>query len=108
MTASRNSISAFFDSSSHCSAWLQSYGNTIAFDSNGPSTIHNAFAAGTEAPSTVVIEVLGPIDPYRFNMFMADLLAERGTDIKRMSGNLCVQVSQMSLWLTQESGASHQ
>ena len=52
----------------------------------------NISASVTEAQSTVSIQLQGPIDPYRFNMFMADLLAERGSDIKRMYGVLTVQV----------------
>ncbi|KAG2435740.1 hypothetical protein HXX76_006936 [Chlamydomonas incerta] len=33
----------------------------------------------------------GPLDEYRFNMFMNDLLAERRNDIVGFKGVLCVQ-----------------
>lgn len=41
---------------------------------------------------TTTVSVHRPIDPYRFNMFMSDLLAERGSDIKHMHGILSIQV----------------
>ena len=78
---------------SHGFLLLQSCGNNAAFDCDATPSIQGIFAADTEAQTTVSVQVQGPIDPYRFNMFMADLLAERGSDIKRMSGVLCVQVS---------------
>ncbi len=34
----------------------------------------------------------GSLDPFRFNMFMRDLLAEHGHDITWMSGELNIQV----------------
>ena len=46
-----------------------------------------------EAVETVTVSTNGAIDPYRFNMFMSDLLAERGSDIKQMHGTLSIQVS---------------
>jgi len=45
-----------------------------------------------EAVETVTVSTNGAIDPYRFNMFMSDLLAERGSDIKQMHGTLSIQV----------------
>ena len=56
----------------------------------------NISGSVTEAQTTVSIQLQGPIDPYRFNMFMADLLAERGCDIKRMYGVLSIQVRHTS------------
>lgn len=35
----------------------------------------------------------GPLDEYRFNMFMRDLLAEKAKDIFRCKGVLAVHVS---------------
>ena len=49
--------------------------------------------AEPEVPKSVTVSVSGPIDPYRFNMFMSDLLAERGSDIKQMHGILSIQVT---------------
>ncbi len=57
------------------------------------SEAHNRLHSEAEALSTVTVAVAGPIDPYRFNMFMSDLLAERGSDIKQMHGVLSIQVS---------------
>ena len=76
---------------------LQSCGNNAAFETHASTSAQGTFDAEAEPQSTVTIEVSGPIDPYRFNMFMADLLAERGSDIKRMTGVLSVQVSRCCL-----------
>lgn len=53
------------------------------------STPARLLPAGMDAV-TVVAE--GPLDEYRFNMFMNDLLAERRNDIVGFKGVLCVQV----------------
>lgn len=71
---------------------MQSRGNNPASDSDACSTAAQQLVAEPEPQLNVSIEVVGLIDPYRFNMFVADLLAERGSDIKRMSGVLSVQV----------------
>lgn len=42
--------------------------------------------------SSVGITAHGPLDPYRFNMFMKDLLLEKGRDIMRCKGLLCIKV----------------
>lgn len=52
-----------------------------------------------EAVSSVTVAVQAPIDPYRFNMFMSDLLAERGSDIKQMHGVLSIQVNLAILFI---------
>ena len=77
---------------------MQSCGNNPTSDSDACSTAGQQIVSETEPQSTVSIEIVGLIDPYRFNMFVADLLAERGRDIKRMSGVLSVQVSVLSAW----------
>jgi G3E family GTPase len=41
----------------------------------------------------VGIVARGPLDEYRFNMFMRDLLAEKAKDIFRCKGVLAVHVS---------------
>ena len=56
------------------------------------SHAHGRLQTDAEAVSTVTVAVQGSIDPYRFNMFMSDLLAERGSDIKQMHGILSIQV----------------
>ena len=71
---------------------MQSCGSRTVGDSGPSTSTQDMFTTAAEAPATVHVELTGPIDPYRFNMFMADLLAERGSDIKRMSGVLSVQV----------------
>lgn len=53
---------------------------------------HDKFHSDLEAVQTVTVSTNGAIDPYRFNMFMSDLLAERGSDIKQMHGTLSIQV----------------
>ncbi|DBA96680.1 TPA: hypothetical protein ACH3X1_015531 [Trebouxia sp. C0004] len=52
---------------------------------------HDKFQSDPEAVETVTVSTHGAIDPYRFNMFMSDLLAERGSDIKQMHGTLSIQ-----------------
>ncbi len=47
--------------------------------------------------SSVGITARGPLDEYRFNMFMRDLLAEKAKDIFRCKGVLCVHVGRTSL-----------
>lgn len=47
--------------------------------------------------SSVGITARGPLDEYRFNMFMRDLLAEKAKDIFRCKGVLSVHVSHFSL-----------
>jgi hypothetical protein len=42
---------------------------------------------------SVGIVARGPLDEYRFNMFMRDLLAEKAKDIFRCKGVLAVHVS---------------
>ena len=42
--------------------------------------------------TTVTVQTEAALDPYRFNMFMADLLAEHGKQITHMAGTLNVQV----------------
>ena len=54
---------------------------------------HDKLHSDPEAVETVTVSTNGAIDPYRFNMFMSDLLAERGSDIKQMHGTLSIQVS---------------
>jgi Cobalamin synthesis protein cobW C-terminal domain len=51
---------------------------------------------------SVGITAYGPLDQYRFNMFMRDLLAEKARDIFRSKGVLCVKVS--PCWLFPPSG----
>lgn len=46
---------------------------------------------------SVGIVARGPLDEYRFNMFMRDLLAEKAKDIFRCKGVLAVHVS--TSWL---------
>lgn len=41
--------------------------------------------------SSVGITAHGPLDPYRFNMFMKDILLEKGRDIMRCKGLLCIK-----------------
>ena len=41
--------------------------------------------------SSVGIQAAGPLDQWRFNMFMKDLLTEKGRDIMRCKGVLCVK-----------------
>lgn len=53
---------------------------------------HDKLHSDPEAVETVTASTNGAIDPYRFNMFMSDLLAERGSDIKQMHGTLSIQV----------------
>ena len=48
--------------------------------------------------SSVGILARGPLDEYRFNMFMRDLLTEKAKDIFRCKGVLCVHVSRCGLW----------
>lgn len=43
--------------------------------------------------SSVAITAHGPLDEYRFNMYMRDLLAEKAKDIFRCKGVLSVHVS---------------
>ena len=76
---------------------MQSCGSRPVCDSDPLTSTQDIFTPAAEAQATVSIELTGPIDPYRFNMFMADLLAERGSDIKRMSGVLSVQVGYCSV-----------
>lgn len=52
---------------------------------------HDKLHSDPEAVETVTASTNGAIDPYRFNMFMSDLLAERGSDIKQMHGTLSIQ-----------------
>ncbi|DBA65847.1 TPA: hypothetical protein ACH3X2_002878 [Trebouxia sp. C0005] len=52
---------------------------------------HDNLHSDPEAVETVTVSTNGAIDPYRFNMFMSDLLAERGSDIKQMHGTLSIQ-----------------
>jgi hypothetical protein len=40
--------------------------------------------------SSVGISAAGPLDQYRFNMFMKDLLLEKARDIMRCKGVLCI------------------
>lgn len=48
---------------------------------------------------SVGIVARGPLDEYRFNMFMRDLLAEKAKDIFRCKGVLAVHVSDsFGLW----------
>lgn len=42
---------------------------------------------------SVGITARGPLDKYRFNMFMRDLLGEKARDIFRCKGMLCIKVS---------------
>lgn len=53
---------------------------------------HDKLHSEPAAVETVTVSTNGAIDPYRFNMFMSDLLAERGSDIKQMHGTLSIQV----------------
>jgi len=53
---------------------------------------HDRLHSDPEAVEAVTVSTNGAIDPYRFNMFMSDLLAERGSDIKQMHGTLSIQV----------------
>ena len=71
---------------------MQSCGSDAVCISDPCTSTQGLLVSAAESQGTVSIELTGPIDPYRFNMFMADLLAERGNDIKRMSGVLSVQV----------------
>jgi len=48
---------------------------------------------------SVGIVARGPLDEYRFNMFMRDLLAEKAKDIFRCKGVLAVHVSHNSNFL---------
>ena len=64
------------------------------------SHAHGRLQTVMEAASTVTVAVQAPIDPYRFNMFMSDLLAERGSDIKQMHGILSIQVSFCTLFVS--------
>ncbi|KAL0049418.1 hypothetical protein WJX82_001832 [Trebouxia sp. C0006] len=52
---------------------------------------HDKLHSDPAAVETVIVSTNGAIDPYRFNMFMSDLLAERGSDIKQMHGTLGIQ-----------------
>lgn len=54
--------------------------------SNSRSRLHNL--AGV---SSVGISAAGPLDQYRFNMFMKDLLLEKSRDIMRCKGVLCIK-----------------
>ena len=54
--------------------------------SNSRSRLHNL--AGV---SSVGISASGPLDQYRFNMFMKDLLLEKSRDIMRCKGVLCIK-----------------
>lgn len=47
---------------------------------------------------SVGIVARGPLDEYRFNMFMRDLLAEKAKDIYRCKGVLAVHVSGAGWW----------
>ena len=42
--------------------------------------------------TTITVQAEAALDPYRFNMFMADLLAEHGKQITHMAGTLNIQV----------------
>lgn len=53
---------------------------------NSRSRLHNL--AGV---SSVGISAAGPLDQYRFNMFMKDLLLEKSRDIMRCKGVLCIK-----------------
>jgi G3E family GTPase len=53
---------------------------------------------------SVGIVARGPLDEYRFNMFMRDLLAEKAKDIFRCKGVLAVHVS--TAWLGGRLGKS--
>jgi G3E family GTPase len=62
---------------------------------------------------SVGIVARGPLDEYRFNMFMRDLLAEKAKDIFRCKGVLAVHVSDVCarvrcwwLWLLLQDGAA--
>lgn len=56
---------------------------------------------------SVGIVARGPLDEYRFNMFMRDLLAEKAKDIFRCKGVLAVHVSIKTLlsWSLVGTGA---
>ena len=54
--------------------------------SGSRSRLHNL--AGV---SSVGISAAGPLDQYRFNMFMKDLLLEKSRDIMRCKGVLCIR-----------------
>ena len=41
---------------------------------------------------SIGIVARGPLDPYRFNMFITDLLQEKSRDIFRSKGVLCIKV----------------
>ncbi|KAG2451285.1 hypothetical protein HYH02_003891 [Chlamydomonas schloesseri] len=59
-----------------------------------PSVTCKVSAPGTALPrgiSAVSVMAEGPLDEYRFNMFMNDLLSERRNDIVGFKGVLCVQ-----------------
>lgn len=43
--------------------------------------------------TTITVQAEAALDPYRFNMFMADLLSEHGKQITHMAGTLNVQVT---------------
>lgn len=41
--------------------------------------------------TSIGIVAKGPLDPYRFNMFITDLLLEKSRDIFRSKGVLCLK-----------------
>ena len=73
-------------------AWLQEGQSSAAACSTSYSEAHGRLQMDSGAMHTTTVSVHRPIDPYRFNMFMSDLLAERGSDIKQMHGILSIQV----------------
>lgn len=73
--------------------WLQDNQPNLNACSSSYTDAHGRLQSDVEALDTVTVAVQGPIDPYRFNLFMSDLLAERGSDIKQMHGILSIQVS---------------
>ena len=56
-------------------------------------------STASAATLAISVQVEGSLDPYCFNMFMGDLLAEHGKDIKCMKGILNIQVHRSTLLL---------
>ncbi|KAL3156866.1 hypothetical protein ABBQ38_001135 [Trebouxia sp. C0009 RCD-2024] len=73
------------------SASMQEGQSTLGACSTSYSEAHGRLQTDPGALHTITVSVHRPIDPYRFNMFMSDLLAERGSDIKEMHGILSIQ-----------------
>ena len=67
-------------------AELAPHGHAKPMRSGSRSRLHNL--AGV---SSVGISAAGPLDQYRFNMFMKDLLLEKSRDIMRCKGVLCIK-----------------